>query len=863
MTRHVMVENFVSRDVSIYRGELVIVLEPDRLPTSVGNPRPVPEPHNVARQVFVKTRHGRKVRVPLSLLSREHVVFNCPLCDVEPQANYADHVRHLVHAHLESELRMGLDTKGAGSKPACPFPGCHGLNWPDTDTLLIHYASDHHVLDKIMMYETEVAVVKIREQLRQSSELGENLSRENKMLREDVESKTHGAKECDKEASVEFTMQEKEQELERLHARLIETASIKDSVVESAAVLKDDIAAKRKEVADGNLKIAELSAEVKILQSKLSRGNDENKVSSSGGSINAEEALEELNDTLERMTHQNNVLSDHNSSLRKEVDNVYAHNDNLKSIIQAGKATVEAARKLSRDLTAGNKIIKDKDSKDSSPELKNLEKKYKQLKDINDSTEAKYDKLKERGKEKSMELATLHEQCQLKNEEIKRLQSEASKQDPSSARNESRRLGEKYNDSKSIEAKKDLRTKLVNCREELSKAKDEASRKDKDYRLLMAENKQHAQEIKTLKFHLQSQREVVIEKAVVKDEILATKSELEKKSNDLDAANSRLSKVSAELDAALLRVEETKVKCNENTDSALVTALKHKLKVITEEKRFLQNETDSLRADVKSLKDQRKDMMEKCSTLENEVLHLRTDLSNLPKSVDECDEQKRKFEEIFVHCKSLEGQVKYLADMRSISDEENGSLKLELDSLRQRADVGIEATEKYNLQMGVMTELMKKHERMAAQLRRKDWEIVNYQSRLDAAFEVEMVMSMAPPPTFAVSYPEDIAREVLAPNHFRGEVPQQPGEVVENVLDLSVKPMKGTKVKVEAVDESTLPLRKRTVSDCSTDDNAPSHSNLDTSHDSDSTCPSEAARLISPKERKREVKKPRLHVKQF
>ena len=157
MSRHVMVENFVSRDVSLFRGELVIMLVDSERP-------PLPETHSVSRLVFVKTRHGRKARVPLRLLSRDPVVFNCPLCDTEPVSSYTEHVRHLVHKHLDAELRKCLDNQGVGGGPSCPFPGCAGRAWPCMDTLLTHYASDHHVLDKVMMYETEVAAVKVRTQ---------------------------------------------------------------------------------------------------------------------------------------------------------------------------------------------------------------------------------------------------------------------------------------------------------------------------------------------------------------------------------------------------------------------------------------------------------------------------------------------------------------------------------------------------------------------------------------------------------------------------------------------------------------------------------------------------------------------------
>ena len=82
--------------------------------------------------------------------------------------------------------------------------------------------------------------------------------------------------------------------------------------------------------------------------------------------------------------------------------------------------------------------------------------------------------------------------------------------------------------------------KLVKCREEIANLKEDLSKKDSVNKALIAENKQHAQEIKLLKIHLHSQRETVVEKAVVKDELLAAKAELEKRSDELDKAGVRL-----------------------------------------------------------------------------------------------------------------------------------------------------------------------------------------------------------------------------------------------------------------------------------------------------------------------------------
>ena len=74
--------------------------------------------------VMVKTRHGRKVRIPRHILSKDCVLFNCQLCDTKPMVAYRDYVDHMIDAHLRVQLLRGLDM--SKKTPACPFPSCHG-----------------------------------------------------------------------------------------------------------------------------------------------------------------------------------------------------------------------------------------------------------------------------------------------------------------------------------------------------------------------------------------------------------------------------------------------------------------------------------------------------------------------------------------------------------------------------------------------------------------------------------------------------------------------------------------------------------------------------------------------------------------
>ena len=52
-----------------------------------------------------------------------------------------------------------------------------------------------------------------------------------------------------------------------------------------------------------------------------------------------------------------------------------------------------------------------------------------------------------------------------------------------------------------------------------------------------------------------------------------------------------------------------------------------------------------------------------------------------------------------------------------------------------------ELVQKYAVQCDQLDEMTKKQERLNAQLRRKDWEIENYQRKLDSAFEAGISMT--------------------------------------------------------------------------------------------------------------------------
>ena len=127
MTRHTITEDFDNRDVTLSKGDIVILLENDRYgEKGYGGDKYSSglEKAGGYYHVMVKTRHGRKVRIPRHILSKDCVQFYCQLCETGPMSAYRDYVDHMIDSHLRVQLLRGLDM--SKKNPACPFPSCHG-----------------------------------------------------------------------------------------------------------------------------------------------------------------------------------------------------------------------------------------------------------------------------------------------------------------------------------------------------------------------------------------------------------------------------------------------------------------------------------------------------------------------------------------------------------------------------------------------------------------------------------------------------------------------------------------------------------------------------------------------------------------
>ena len=82
------------------------------------------------------------------------------------------------------QLLGGLDL--SRSQPSCPFPNCVTTSWPIVDNLLLHYATDHHVIEKIMFCETEAIIRELRKELVTKDDIVESLLSDNAELKERV-----------------------------------------------------------------------------------------------------------------------------------------------------------------------------------------------------------------------------------------------------------------------------------------------------------------------------------------------------------------------------------------------------------------------------------------------------------------------------------------------------------------------------------------------------------------------------------------------------------------------------------------------------------------------------------------------------
>jgi len=939
MTRHALTENFDNRDVALAKGELVIILENERSGErgfGAGDRYPGGlERVGGYHHVMVKTRHGRKVRVPRHILSKEIVVFKCQLCYHQALSTYREYVDHMIDKHLRVQLLKGLDmTK---KQPTCPFPSCHGMTWPIVDNLLFHYASHHNVLEKVVMYESEVSAEELRQAISGKESTIEELVKEIgdlknceaesdaseipkegvvhegniqgakemrvimgemkeevallkqklgsknsiiKSLKDELNEAKRSFKSCEKRyedvvkynLTIQNDLKNAKTEVDELKAKMeVDIATVtaahndedKDSVENSRSSSADE------EVSELRAKVAKLQAE---LEGQIpeengvsSSGETSSKINNAAGNVsNQEEMLADLRGKVVRMSDQNEAWQKQNDSLQLEIENMHMQNENLKNIIEIGKSTVETAKKISQELAEENKLVKQNEVK-CLEDQKKVENELKRCKSENQNLHVKYKELQSTLKSQTMNFAKLQDEIESKTAEIHQLQGMHASN--AAVVKEDAKVVDK-NIKLMVSVKEDLKSKLIKCRENCRSIEDSKRSLDRDYKALIVENRNAANEIKTLKNHLNSNRAIVVERAVAKDEAVNLKTELAAKTVEVEKSSVKLKKLGNELNNVLgelkhlkeakLSVDNEVKNLKDKLKKSVVEASKPSAKETDEvvaKAKLLEVELAALKAEMKVLRDSNQELQERmdfyvgqCSEFEKNDSQLQDEISLLQISIKKATvENAAKVEKLEAARSSLEENLVFYKDQEEVIVDENEKLKKEVNNLKghiERKNVNEDLLVKYNLKCDMIDELLKKHEKIAAQLRRKDWEIENYQKKLDSAFEAEFL-----------SLPLVTKREDVQVDMVGGVAPSEVRSPECVALDLSVKEKEVNNNEVKEEEPAVagpsgfvVASTKRKFSECSSashsqdDSNQNSqHENLDASFDSTSTCPSEAA----------------------
>jgi len=806
MTRHTIIEDFDNRDVNLSKGDIVILLENDRYgEKGYGGDKYSSglEKAGGYYHVMVKTRHGRKVRIPRHILSKDCVQFHCQLCQTPPMSAYRDYVDHMIDAHLRVQLLRGLDmTK---KQPACPFPSCHGISWPIVDNLLFHYASHHNVLEKVVMYESELAAQDMRDKVRNKDDIIDSLAKDLEDARKsssssgssrdskkdsDVRDDIQGARE------MRVIMEQMKEEIETLKHKI----AVKNSTIKS---LKEDYAEVKKDVKDVEKKydqecriVQSLKNELKTLESKqespgssdvvrlkkrmedVRRSSDpghqgcskdakiikesEDGVSSSGTlspSFKSEEPstsqepaadskeVKVLRNQMEVLKAQVESLKAQNESLQLEIENLQMQNENLKNIIEIGKSTVETAKKISQDLADENKSLKEKEIK-----LGNDLKASEQSLNVSKvEIQSLQEKLSKSDATNTEEVAKLSGQLKLKEAEAQKLSQELSTMKEN--------LKQEENSKILTELKRDeIKSKLMKCRENCRAIEESKKNLENEIKALLTENKNAAAEIKTLKSHLSSSRAIVVEKAVAKDEINKIKSELTAKTIEVEKANLKMKKMGQQLSSSSgelkslneLKVnhevelkelkEKLKTSNKSNNDQSDVIS---KLKLKEEEMTLMSQKLKSLENSKNELQERLDFYIQQCSEFEKTDSRHQEEILVLQNSIKTSTvENSAKVEKFKETVQTLENATIFYKGQVDTLLEQNETLRKEIVEAKSNPCVKEDKNLvfKYKLKCDLVEELLKKQEKIAAQLRRKDWEIENYQKKLDAAFEAGMTL---------------------------------------------------------------------------------------------------------------------------
>ena len=146
----------------------------------------------------------------------------------------------------------------------------------------------------------------------------------------------------------------------------------------------------------------------------------------------------------------------------------------------------------------------------------------------------------------------------------------------------------------------------------------------------------------------------------------------------------------------------------------------------------MKSENDSSKEAKKELGERLEFYINQCSVFEKNDAQLQEEIALLQSSIkDSTIENSSEVDSLRDTVLSLENSVVFYKDQEGVLVEDNEKLKAELANLKSQPVVNVneDFLTKYNLKCDMVEELIKKHEKIAAQLRRKDWEIEKYQKK--------------------------------------------------------------------------------------------------------------------------------------
>jgi len=279
-----------------------------------------------------------------------------------------------------------------------------------------------------------------------------------------------------------------------------------------------------------------------------------------------------------------------------------------------------------------------------------------------------------------------------------------------------------------------------------------------------------------------------------------------------------------------------------------VGKLQASLKAVEEEVIALKRDKEELVKARNELQERMEFYVSQCTEFERNDSQLQDEISSLQNNIKQSAvEQSAKIEDLEKAIEELHGKLAVCIENEEVLVSENGKLREEILHLKLKSSricCDDEIVQKYKLKCDMVDELLKKHEKIAAQLRRKDWEIDNYQKKLDTTFEAEM-MNLSK--DGSLDHKEGAATMCSSPLALGDEC---------SPLDLTIR-----KIELNEPNNNDLPVTftvpctstlisndSRKISESSSvsqPDNTPCTENLDLSFDSSSTCPSEAATCVS------------------